>query len=97
MRYLLGTAALAALLAAPSLSSVSLAQAVPGYEPPNYQALCTNGVRKLDLGIEVIGASPSAIERARGAAARAKTAAQKNDFYGCAEAARSGLNALDAG
>jgi hypothetical protein len=97
MRYLLGTTAVAALLAAPTLSNVTFAQAVPGYEPPNYQALCTNGVRKLDLGVEVIGAPPSAIERARAAAARAKDAAQKSDFYGCAEAARSGLNALDAG
>jgi hypothetical protein len=97
MRYWIGTAAAVALLAAPSLSTVTYAQAVPGYESPNYQALCTNGIRKLDLGVEVIGASASAIERARAAAARAKDLAQKGNHYGCAEAARSGLNALDAG
>jgi hypothetical protein len=97
MRYWIGTAAVAALLAAPSLSSVGFAQAVPGYEAPNYQALCTNGVRKLDLGIEVIGAPASALERARAAAQRAKDAAGRGDHYACAEAARSGLNALDAG
>jgi hypothetical protein len=97
MRYFLGTAAVAALLAIPTLSTPTFAQAVPGYEGPNYQALCTNGIRKLDLGVEVIGAAPSAIQRARGSAERAKAAAQKNDHYGCAEAARAGLNALDAG
>jgi hypothetical protein len=97
MRYFLGTAAIAALLAAPTLSTPTFAQAVPGYESPNYQALCTNGIRKLELGVEVIGAAPSAIQRARGAAERAKAAAQRSDYYGCAEAARGGLNALDAG
>jgi hypothetical protein len=97
MRYWIGTAAVAALLAAPSLSNVGHAQAVAGYEAPNYQALCTNGIRKLDLGIEVIGASPSSIERARAASQRAKDAAQRGDHYACSEAARSGLNALDAG
>ena len=45
MRYWLGSAAVAALLAVPSLAPQSYAQAVPGYEAPNYQMLCANGVR----------------------------------------------------
>jgi hypothetical protein len=97
MRYFLGTAAAAALLAVPTFATPTFAQAVPGYEAPNYQLLCTNGIRKLDLGVEVIGAAPSNIQRARGAAERAKAAAQRNDYFSCAETARSGLNALDAG
>src|SRR5689334_17833840 len=97
MRYWLGSAALAALLAVPSLAPQSYAQAVPGYEAPNYAALCQNGVRKLDLAIEVIGASQSAIARAQAASQRAKDFAQKGDNYNCAEQARAGMNALDAG
>ena len=97
MRYLLGTAAVVALLAVPSLSTPSLAQAVPGTDAPNYQALCTNGVRKLELGVEVIGAPPSAVERARSASVRAKDLMQKGAYYDCWETARSGLNALNAG
>jgi hypothetical protein len=97
MRYFLGTAAAAALLAAPTLATPTFAQAVPGYEAPNYQTMCTNGIRKLDLGIEVIGAPAGSVARARAAAERAKAAAQKNDYFDCAETARSGLNALNAG
>jgi hypothetical protein len=97
MRYWLGTAAVAALLAVPSLAPQSYAQAVPGYEAPNYQALCANGVRKLDLAIEVIGAGPAQIDRARAAAPRAQDFAQRGDHYNCAEQARAGMNALDAG
>jgi hypothetical protein len=97
MRYFLGTAAVAALLAVPTLSTPTFAQAVAGYEAPNYEMLCTNGVRKLDLGIEVIGASPAQIQRARALAERARASAQKTDYYNCADAARAGLNALDAG
>jgi hypothetical protein len=96
MRFLLGTTAALALLAAPSFSTPTLAQSV-GYQPPDYQALCTNGVRKLDLGVEVIAAPPSAIERARAAASRAKEQMQKGEYYECAETVRRGLGALDAG
>src|SRR5690348_4018375 len=96
-RYYVGAIAALGMLAVPVLPSPGHAQAVPGTEAPNYQALCTNGVRKLDVGVEVIGASPSRIERARAAAARAKDQMQKGDYYGCAESVRSGLGALDAG
>ena len=97
MRYWLGSAAVAALLVAPSLAPYSYAQAVAGYEAPNYAALCANGVRKLDLAIEVIGAGPAQIERARAASQRAKDFAQRGDHYNCAEQSRAGMNALDAG
>jgi hypothetical protein len=96
-RYYLGAVAALAMLAVPVLPSPGHAQAVPGTNPPDYQLLCTNGVRKLDLGVEVIGARPSQIERARAAAARAKDQMQKGDYYGCAESVRAGLGALDAG
>jgi hypothetical protein len=91
-------AAAAALLVLPAASGVVSAQALmKPYQPPNYQVVCTEGVKKLDTGIEVIGASAAKIRAAQADSATAKKQMAASNWYPCAVAAEKGLRELDAG
>jgi hypothetical protein len=67
------------------------------YVPPNDQANCTDWTRKLQAGLEVIGASPGAKASAQKSLEAAKSAQAAGKFQACATAASRGINALDAG
>jgi hypothetical protein len=91
-------AATAALLVLPAVSGPVGAQAIiPPYQVPDYQAICTIGVKKLDTGIEVIGTSSSKLATAQAASEKAKKEMAAGNYYPCATAVRSGLEALNAG
>jgi hypothetical protein len=91
-------AAAASVMLLPVVSGVVNAEALmPPYQVPDYQVICTEGVKKLDMGIDVIGASPSKIEAARAASASAKKEMAAGNWYPCSVAVRKGLDALDAG
>ena len=92
------TAAAAAFLVLPAVSGAVHGQAlIPPYKVPDYQAICVEGVKKLDIGIEVIGAPPARIAAARSASEAAKKEMGASNWYPCALAVRKGLDALDAG
>jgi hypothetical protein len=67
------------------------------YVPPNDQANCTDWTRKLQAGLEVIGASAGAKASAQKSLEAAKSAQAAGKFQACATAASRGINALDAG
>ena len=70
---------------------------VSGYVPPNDQANCTDWTRKLEAGIEVIGAKPNRVAEAQKQLEAAKRQQAAGKFFECATAASNGLRALDAG
>ena len=67
------------------------------YVLPNDQANCTDWTRKLQAGLEVIGASAGAKASAQKSLEAAKSAQAAGKFQACATAASRGINALDAG
>jgi hypothetical protein len=67
------------------------------YVPANDQANCTDWTRKLQAGIEVIGASAGAKASAQKSLEAAKSAQAAGKFQACATAASNGIRALDAG
>lgn len=77
------SAALALLIAAPALA-----------QQTSSQAACTAGVQKLGLAVEVIGAKPDAVQRARSAHERAQAQMQRGEFFLCTQSVKSGLEAL---
>ena len=97
LRSLAFTAAAAAIVAVAAGSPVPAhAQAVRGYEAPDYQKVCTAGIKKLELGTQVIGASQANIEKAKQAQAKAADQAAKGAYYPCSVSVKQGLDALDA-
>ena len=87
-------------LAAALLVMCPVAMAVADTAPlqtPNYQKICTDGVRKLAVGEQVIGASQSSIAAAQAARTAAQNAMQSQDYYGCSQSVKKGLDALNAG
>jgi hypothetical protein len=95
MRHL-PIALVAAGLLAGAASFQAHGQAGP-YVPPNDQANCTDWTRKLEAGLEVIGASAGAKASAQKALETAKKEQAAGKFYNCATAASNGIRALDAG
>lgn len=91
-------AAAASVMLLPVASGVVNAEAlIPPYRVPDYQVICTDGIKKLDTGIEVIGASPAKIAAAQAASTSAKKEMAASNWYPCSVAVRKGLDALDAG
>jgi hypothetical protein len=91
-------AAAAAVLVLPAASGMVRGEAlIPPYQVPDYQVVCTEGVKKLDTGIEVIGVSPSKLQAAKAASDSARKEMAASNWYPCALAVRKGLDALDAG
>jgi hypothetical protein len=88
---ILAIGAVLALSAVPARS-----QQIPS-TPSTYATDCPVGVRKLQVGIEVIGAPESRLAAAREALAMAQQQAQRGEYYYCTETVRAGLRALDAG
>jgi Spy/CpxP family protein refolding chaperone len=98
LRSLASTAAAAAIVAlATAAPAPAHAQAVPGYMAPDYQKVCMDGLKKLELGVQVIGASQANITRAQQAHQRAADQASKGAYYPCSTSVKQGLDALDAG
>ena len=89
--------AVAALIVPAIPGSVKGQALIPPLQVPDYQAICTEGVKKVDTGIEVIGASPANIQAARSANEKAKQLMSNGDYYGCSLAVQQGLSALKAG
>jgi hypothetical protein len=88
----------ASVMLSPVASGVVEAEAlIPPYKVPDYQVVCTEGIKKLDTGIQVIGASPSKLQAAQAASASAKKEMAASNWYPCSVAVRKGLDALDAG
>ncbi|HZS82712.1 MAG TPA: hypothetical protein VFA50_07560 [Stellaceae bacterium] len=86
-----------ALVAGLLLIGMSPAIADSPLQQPDYQKMCTDGVRKLGLGEQVIGTSQANIAAAAAARASAEKAMQAQDYYGCWQSVEKGLKALDAG
>ena len=96
MRHL-PIALVAAGLLAGAASFQAHSQMSGPYVPPNDQADCTDWTRKLEAGLEVIGASAGAKASAQKSLEAAKSAQSAGKFQACATAAASGIRALDAG
>jgi hypothetical protein len=76
--------------------SIAAADTTP-LTPPDYQKMCTDGLRKLGLGEQVIGTSQRAIAAAEAARQSAEKSMQAQQFYACSQSVKSGLDALNAG
>jgi hypothetical protein len=70
---------------------------VPAYVPPNDMAECTDWTKKLENGVEVIGATASRIAEARKQLETAKRAQTAGQWYSCSQAAAAGIRSLNAG
>ena len=70
---------------------------IPAYVPPNDMAECTEWTKKLESGVEVIGASASQLAAARKQLEAAKQAQTAGQWYSCSQAAASGIRTLNAG
>ena len=70
---------------------------VPAYVPPNDMAECTVWTKKLEDGVEVIGASASQLASARKQLEAAKKAQAAGQWYSCSQAAAGGIRTLNAG
>jgi hypothetical protein len=91
-------AAAASVMLLPVASGVVEAEAlIPPYQVPDYQVICTEGIKKLDTGIEVIGTSRSKVAAAQAASTAAKKEMAAGAWYPCSVSVRKGLDALDAG
>lgn len=98
VRHWKSAAVAAALLVLPAASGVVFGEAlIPPYKVADYQAICVEGIKKLDMGIDVIGASPAKIQAARASSEAAKKQMAASNWYSCATSVRKGLDALDAG
>jgi hypothetical protein len=99
LRTLASTAAAAVIvaLATAAAPAPAHAQAVPGYEAPDYQKVCMAGLKKLELGVQVIGASQANVAKAQQAHEKAADQAAKGAYYPCSVSVKQGLDALDAG
>ncbi|HEY0526443.1 MAG TPA: hypothetical protein VGD08_23820 [Stellaceae bacterium] len=98
LRSLASTAAAAAIVAfATAAPAPAHAQSVPGYQAPDYQKVCMAGIKKLELGVQVIGASQANVAAAQRAHEKAADQAAKGAYYPCSVSVKQGLDALDAG
>jgi len=98
VRHWKSAAVAAALVVLPGASGVVFGEAlIPPYKVPDYQAICTVGIQKLDTGIEVIGAPPAKIQAARASSEAAKKQMAASNWYPCAQSVQKGLDALSAG
>ena len=90
------TAAVAFALVASAARFGAVGQ-VPAYVPPNDMAECTDWTKKLENGVEVIGATASRIAEARKQLETAKRAQTAGQWYSCSQAAAAGIRSLNAG
>jgi hypothetical protein len=98
LRSLASTAVAAAIVAlATAAPAPAHAQAVSGYMAPDYEKVCMAGIKKLELGVQVIGASQASVAKAQQSREKAAEQAAKGAYYPCSVSVKQGLDALDAG